>query len=152
MFEDFEQLTEFIPQSRRWYFWWDWTQAIQRGGGEWRHTSITPPTCSHRVHKRTVHKTILLPRPCTIRYELNSFCSVRFTPEFFARKDIMKVLVTGGAGYIGSHTVLELLQAGHDVVVIDNLSTPPKVPQARHRAGRPRSRVPTGLICSTWRV
>ncbi len=34
----------------------------------------------------------------------------------------MRILVTGGAGYIGSHTVLELLQAGHDVVVIDNLS------------------------------
>lgn len=32
----------------------------------------------------------------------------------------MKLLVTGGAGYIGSHTVLELLQAGHDVVVVDN--------------------------------
>jgi len=33
----------------------------------------------------------------------------------------MKILVTGGAGYIGSHTVLELLQAGHQVVVVDNL-------------------------------
>ena len=33
----------------------------------------------------------------------------------------MKVLVTGGAGYIGSHTCVELLERGHDVVVIDNL-------------------------------
>ena len=34
----------------------------------------------------------------------------------------MKVLVTGGAGYIGSHTCVELLAADHDVTVIDNLS------------------------------
>ncbi len=33
----------------------------------------------------------------------------------------MKILVTGGAGYIGSHTLVELLNAGHDVVVVDNL-------------------------------
>lgn len=33
----------------------------------------------------------------------------------------MKILVTGGAGYIGSHTCVELLQAGHEVVVVDNL-------------------------------
>ncbi|MFO7681481.1 MAG: UDP-glucose 4-epimerase GalE [Chloroflexota bacterium] len=33
----------------------------------------------------------------------------------------MKILVTGGAGYIGSHTVVELLTAGHEVVVVDNL-------------------------------
>jgi UDP-glucose 4-epimerase len=35
----------------------------------------------------------------------------------------MKVLVTGGAGYIGSHVVRQLGQAGHDIVVFDNLST-----------------------------
>lgn len=33
----------------------------------------------------------------------------------------MQVLVTGGMGYIGSHTSVELLKAGHDVVIIDNL-------------------------------
>ena len=34
----------------------------------------------------------------------------------------MKILVTGGTGYIGSHTCVELLAAGHEVVVVDNLS------------------------------
>ena len=34
-----------------------------------------------------------------------------------------KVMVTGGAGYIGSHAVLALLDAGHEVVVVDNLVT-----------------------------
>lgn len=33
----------------------------------------------------------------------------------------MRVLVTGGAGYIGSHTCVELLNAGHEVIVVDNL-------------------------------
>jgi UDP-glucose 4-epimerase len=36
---------------------------------------------------------------------------------------IVTVLVTGGAGYIGSHMVLALADTGEDVVVIDNLST-----------------------------
>jgi UDP-glucose 4-epimerase len=34
----------------------------------------------------------------------------------------MKILVTGGTGYIGSHTVVELLQSGYEVVIFDNLS------------------------------
>ena len=34
----------------------------------------------------------------------------------------MNVLVTGGAGYIGSHTTIELLDAGHDVIIVDNFS------------------------------
>ena len=38
----------------------------------------------------------------------------------------MKILVTGGAGYIGSHTCIELLNAGYEVVVVDNLSNSSK--------------------------
>ena len=35
----------------------------------------------------------------------------------------MKILVTGGAGYIGSHIVLELCNSGYQVIVLDDLST-----------------------------
>ncbi len=37
-----------------------------------------------------------------------------------------KILVTGGAGYIGSHTCVELLNSGHEVIVLDNLSNSSK--------------------------
>jgi UDP-glucose 4-epimerase len=42
-------------------------------------------------------------------------------PNLNASETGMKVLVTGGAGFIGSHTCVELMQAGHEVVVLDNL-------------------------------
>ncbi len=38
----------------------------------------------------------------------------------------MKILVTGGTGYIGSHTAVELQNSGHDVVIVDNLSNSSK--------------------------
>jgi UDP-glucose 4-epimerase len=46
----------------------------------------------------------------------------------------MKVLVTGGAGYIGSHTCLALLKASHEVVVIDNFSN--SSPQSLERVAK----------------
>lgn len=50
----------------------------------------------------------------------------------------MRILVTGGAGYIGSHTCLQLLAAGHDVVIVDNLvnSKQEAVRRMRLLAGR----------------
>lgn len=53
----------------------------------------------------------------------------------------MKILVTGGAGYIGSHTVVELLAAGHEVVIVDNFcnSKASVLDRVAHIAGsRPR--------------
>ncbi len=51
----------------------------------------------------------------------------------------MNILVAGGAGYIGSHTCVELLSAGHDVVVIDNLSNSSReaLRRVEQIAGRP---------------
>ena len=39
----------------------------------------------------------------------------------------MSVLVTGGAGYIGSHTVIELIENGYDPIIVDNLCNSKKV-------------------------
>ncbi len=39
----------------------------------------------------------------------------------------MRILVTGGAGYIGSHTCIELLEQGHEVIVVDNLCNSSRV-------------------------
>jgi UDP-glucose 4-epimerase len=51
---------------------------------------------------------------------------------------IMKILVTGGAGYIASHTDLELLNVGYDVVVIDNLcnSSPESIKRVEKLTGK----------------
>ena len=43
----------------------------------------------------------------------------------------MAILVTGGAGYIGSHTCVQLVEAGYDVVVVDNLCNSCKEALAR---------------------
>jgi UDP-glucose 4-epimerase len=56
-----------------------------------------------------------------------------------------RILVTGGAGYIGSHTTLELLDAGYDVVVLDNLSR-------GHRRAVDPARLREADLCDTERV
>ena len=50
----------------------------------------------------------------------------------------MNILVTGGAGYIGTHTLVELLECGHDVVVADNLSNshPQSLDRVREITGK----------------
>ena len=56
----------------------------------------------------------------------------------------MKILVTGGAGYIGSHTCVELLNAGYEIIVLDNLyNASEKCLDAVREL--------TGSICSTMR-
>lgn len=50
----------------------------------------------------------------------------------------MKTLLTGGAGYIGTHTAIELIQSGHDVVIFDNFSNshPEAVRRVQQITGR----------------
>src|SRR5438132_995086 len=57
----------------------------------------------------------------------------------------MRILVTGGAGYIGSHAVRHFLSAGHDVWVYDNLS-------AGHRAAVPAGRLIVGDLAEKDRL
>ncbi len=59
----------------------------------------------------------------------------------------MSILVSGGAGYIGSHTCLELIQAGYDIVVADNLcnSSRESLRRVEQLAGRPIPFVRTEL-------
>ncbi len=52
----------------------------------------------------------------------------------------MKILVTGGAGYIGTHTCVELLNAGHDVLVVDNFSN--SKPEALKRVAEITGKTP----------
>ena len=51
----------------------------------------------------------------------------------------MKIMVTGGAGYIGSHTAVGLLQDGHELVIVDNLanSSAEAVQRVQEISGRP---------------
>lgn len=58
----------------------------------------------------------------------------------------MVVLLTGGAGYIGSHTCLELLKQGYDVISVDNYcNASPEALTARARAFRKgREGIPPG--------
>ena len=57
----------------------------------------------------------------------------------------MKVLVTGAAGYIGSHTSFALLQAGYDVVALDNYSN--SSPISLQRVGELAKREPNVIEC-----
>ena len=51
------------------------------------------------------------------------------------------ILVTGGTGYIGSHTCVELLAAGHTLVIVDNLCNSKR--SVLQRVGRIAGRMPT---------
>lgn len=51
----------------------------------------------------------------------------------------MNILLVGGAGYLGSHTALSLIENGHDVVIVDNYdnSSPEAVKRVEELAGKP---------------
>ena len=67
----------------------------------------------------------------------------------------MRILVLGGAGYIGSHTVYELVDAGYEVIVVDNLLTGFKEavhPQAKFYEGDIRDKIFLDNILSKEKI
>jgi FlaA1/EpsC-like NDP-sugar epimerase len=84
------------------------------------------------VHSKYASETLLANNE--IEWGRKAFiASSRFMKNEVAEKD-MKVLVTGGAGYIGSHLVDRLLADGHEIFVIDNLFTG-KIANIEHHLG-----------------
>lgn len=72
------------------------------------------------------HRNLLLAAnltPFSGRSIQNPAPNTGFAQRSFPEIGHMRVGVTGGAGYIGSHTVLALLEAGHEVVIVDDFST-----------------------------
>ena len=63
----------------------------------------------------------------------------------------MNVLVAGGAGYIGSHTVVELIKAGHTPIIVDDLSnTKADAEKARTLLGWEATHTVEDMCRSVW--
>ena len=80
-----------------------------------------------RLAEKMQQKYILIKKPvldslCKKRYPLGRQSTRALCEATFGTREVldMAILVSGGAGYIGSHTCIELLNAGYDVVVADN--------------------------------
>ena len=61
----------------------------------------------------------------------------------------MAILITGGCGYIGSHTCVEMLQAGYDIVVVDNYYNSKPEALKRVKESKSSGRLFSGMVNST---
>ena len=98
----------------------------------------TPPVGKCPVRKAATGYVAVQRRHGAPRRPFSSLLLNARLPRARYLMDKQTLLVTGGAGYIGSHTVVELLGAGHDVVILDNFSnsSPKVVDRIEEIAGR----------------
>ena len=95
--------------------------TVDRRGILWEKSPFLSPRkfVTKQCPRPPATNEVLLPAFFCLAQPPNSALS---GPRVVARQAVaMKVLVTGGAGYIGSHTVLEMLGEGHEVTVLDNM-------------------------------
>lgn len=89
--------------------------------------AATPHRHCHRIGHREPDLTVcarMSVRLCFLCYKKFGSMEIKKTIKKFFNKrsnNNEKILVTGGMGYIGSHTVVELIKAGYDICIIDNL-------------------------------
>ena len=84
-------------------------------------SQICQEGCIHHLFYRRGQKSVSKETLRDLAIESTIRFAITYAINRFGMEENMKILVTGGAGFIGSHTVVELQQAGYDVVVLDNL-------------------------------
>uniref|UniRef100_A0A8C4H3G7 UDP-glucuronic acid decarboxylase 1 n=1 Tax=Dicentrarchus labrax TaxID=13489 RepID=A0A8C4H3G7_DICLA len=88
------------------------------------HLKSKYPDCHSEYEKNVAQKRKINPSMPTLLYFLSLSFSQKYPPvKFLSEKDRKRILITGGAGFVGSHLTDKLMMDGHEVTVVDNFFT-----------------------------